>query len=111
MSLAEEIERLQALRNSGALSDQEFARAKEQLLGASTAAGNGQNFLRTFRRSAHDRWLGGVCGGLGESRPVRAWWWRVAFCVSVLFAGFGVVLYILLWIFAPAAPRSPDERR
>ena len=63
MGLAEEIEKLHALRNSGALSDQEFARAKEQLLrGDTPAAGNGQNVLRAFRRSAHDRWLGGVCG-------------------------------------------------
>jgi phage shock protein C len=106
MSLAEEIERLHALRKNGALSDQEFARAKEQLLSAATpAAGSGQNFLQTFRRSAHDRWLGGVCGGLGELTPVPAWCWRVLFCLSVLFAGFGVILYILLWIFVPAAQR------
>ena len=107
MSLAEEIERLEALRKSGALSDQEFARAKEQLLGGGTpAAGGGQNVLRAFRRSARDRWIGGVCGGLGEYTPVPAWCWRLLFCVSVLFAGFGVILYILLWIFAPAA-QSP----
>ena len=107
MGLAEDIEKLQALHNSGALSDQEFARAKEQLLGGATpAAGNGQNILRVFRRSAHDRWLGGVCGGLGECTPVPAWCWRVLFCVSVLFAGFGIILYLLLWIFAPAAQGS-----
>jgi phage shock protein PspC (stress-responsive transcriptional regulator) len=107
MGLAEEIEKLQALRNGGALSEHEFARAKEQLLsGAAPAVGNGQNALQAFRRSAHDRLLGGVCGGLGESTPVPAWCWRVLFCVSVLFVGFGVLLYILLWIFAPAA-QSP----
>ncbi len=107
MGLAEEIERLQALRNKGALSDQEFARAKELLLsGATPAAASGQNVLRAFRRSARDKWIGGVCGGLGEYTPVPAWCWRLLFCVSVLFAGFGVILYILLWIFAPAA-QSP----
>jgi phage shock protein PspC (stress-responsive transcriptional regulator) len=104
VGLAEEIERLEALRKSGALSEHEFARAKEQLLsGAGPAAGSGQNVLRTFRRSARDRWIGGVCGGLGEYTPVPAWCWRLLFCVSVLFVGFGVILYILLWIFAPAA--------
>ena len=104
MGLANEMEKLHALRNSGALSDQEFARAKEQLLGgAPPRPGDGQNVLRTFRRSAQDRWLGGVCGGLGECTPVPAWCWRVLFCVSVLFVGFGVILYVLLWIFAPAA--------
>ena len=105
MGLAEEIERLRALRQSGALSEQEFARAKEQLLsGGIPAAGGGQNVLRAFRRSARDRWIGGVCGGLGEYTPVPAWCWRLLFCVSVLFVGFGVILYILLRIFAPAAP-------
>ncbi len=104
MGLAEEIERLQALRNSGVLSDEEFARAKERLLsGATLGDGSGQNILRRFRRSARDRWVGGVCGGLGECTPVPAWCWRVLFCVSVLFVGFGVILYVLLWIFAPAA--------
>ena len=106
MGLAQEMERLHALRNSGALSDQEFARAKEQILsGATPAAGNSQNLLRAFRRSTHDRWIGGVCGGLGEYTSVPPWCWRVLFCLSVLFVGFGVILYVLLWIFAPAAQK------
>lgn len=107
MGLADEIERLQTLRENGALSDQEFARAKELLLsGAAPAAGSGRNVLRAFRRSAKDRWFGGVCGGLGEHTPVPAWCWRVLFCLSVLFAGFGVILYILLWIFVPAVQEA-----
>jgi phage shock protein PspC (stress-responsive transcriptional regulator) len=97
MSIAEEIERLEALRKNGSLTDQEFARAKEKLLGG----GSAQNILKTFRRSAKDSWLGGVCGGLGEQTSIPSWCWRVMFCAAVIFLGFGVLLYILIWIFAP----------
>jgi len=97
MSLAEEIERLEALRRNGSLSDKEFARAKERMLGG----GANQNLLKTFRRSGRDVWLGGVCGGLGEHTSIPSWCWRVMFCAAVIFLGFGVLLYILIWIFAP----------
>ncbi|MDY0044762.1 MAG: PspC domain-containing protein [Syntrophales bacterium] len=58
-------------------------------------------WLRNLTRSSEDRWIGGVCGGLGEHTPLPSWVWRLAFCLCVIFFGFGVVLYILLWIFVP----------
>jgi len=45
--------------------------------------------------------LGGVCGGLGEHSPVPSWVCRVLTVLLALVWGFGVVLYILLWIFMP----------
>ena len=41
MGVADEIEKLQRLHQSGALSDEEFARAKDRLLGAPSPAGAG----------------------------------------------------------------------
>jgi phage shock protein C len=100
MSVAEEIEKLQALRDRGALSEAEFAQAKARSLGA-TPATAANSFLHRLRRSTRDHVIGGVCGGLGEHTDLPSWAWRVIFCVAVLYFGIGLLLYLLLWIFIP----------
>jgi phage shock protein PspC (stress-responsive transcriptional regulator) len=118
MSVADEIERLQALRDRGALSEAEFAQAKARALGGAAPEGAaaapeaapaaarkapGDSFLHRLRRSTRDHVIGGVCGGLGEATDLPSWAWRVIFCVAVLYFGVGLLLYLLLWIFIPAA--------
>ena len=112
MNVSEEIKRLHELHLAGALSDTEFAQAKAKLLGGirpdqpNTAFDDGpandlvQEFSR-LRRSRGDRWLGGVCGGLGRASGMEAWIWRLVFVLFTLTFGFGVVIYLLLWIFVP----------
>jgi phage shock protein C len=101
MTVAEELERLQGLRERGSLTDQEYAQAKARVLGAAAAH---PGFLHRLSLSATDRVIGGVCGGLGAHTGLPSWAWRVIFCVSVLYAGIGLLFYILLWIFIPAQP-------
>ena len=106
MSIAEELERLQALRDRGTISDDEFARAKAQVLGESAvprSAGH-RSFLQQLARSRSDRIIGGVCGGLGHSTDLPSWAWRVIFCLTLLYFGAGLLIYILLWIFLPQEP-------
>ncbi|MFL6659959.1 MAG: PspC domain-containing protein [Massilia sp.] len=115
MNISDEIKRLHELHQAGALSQAEFEAAKAKLLNASVDlnkgaasgstrsdfAGDLGNDLSRLRRSRDDRWLGGVCGGLGRVSGVEAWVWRLVFTLCVLFAGFGVFIYLLLWIFVP----------
>jgi phage shock protein PspC (stress-responsive transcriptional regulator) len=103
MSVAEEIKRLHELHQAGALSDEEFAQAKARLLNqeASAPGENIANDITRLRRSQSDRWLGGVCGGLGKVTGVESWIWRLLFVLFVLTFGFGLAIYILLWIFVP----------
>ncbi|HEX3943458.1 MAG TPA: PspC domain-containing protein [Rhizomicrobium sp.] len=104
MSLGDELSKLAELRASGALTEEEFTRAKERLLNAArshdpeplTAAVN------SFRRSRNDRWIGGVCGGIARSTAVESWVWRLLFTVLFLCAGAGLLVYLLLWIFVPS---------
>ena len=119
MSVAEEIERLQALRDRGSLSEAEFAQAKARALGGApegsggtppppasapaARSGAGGSFLHRLRRSTRDNLIGGVCGGLGEHTDLPSWAWRVIFCIAVLYFGVGLLLYLLLWIFIPLA--------
>ncbi len=109
MSLSEELGKLGELHQRGALSDAEFTRAKAQVLGEALPGRQSQGAaaLNTLRRSRSDRWLGGVCGGLAELTGMSAWIWRLVFAVSVLCAGTGVAIYVLLWIFVPDARNGP----
>ena len=104
MSLSDELSKLAELRASGTLTEQEFTRAKERLLNAEhphepeplSAAVN------SFRRSRNDRWIGGVCGGIGRSTAVESRVWRLLFAVMFLCFGAGLLVYLLLWIFVPS---------
>ncbi len=97
MGITDQLERLQALRTSGALNDAEFERAKARVLTGEPPA---PDFAK-LRRSRSDRWLGGVCGGIAMLTGVDTWIWRLLLTVLAMFGGTGVLLYILLWIFVP----------
>lgn len=68
------------------------------------------NWLQNFARSRKDRWIGGVCGGLGEHTPVPSWTWRLIFTLFLLMWGTGLLFYILLWIFVPENPADEDTQ-
>jgi phage shock protein PspC (stress-responsive transcriptional regulator) len=65
----------------------------------------GNNFLQKLTKSQQDKWIGGVCGGLGEHTSIPAWCWRFLFSVTFFFWGFGLIFYLLLWIFVPAGEK------
>jgi phage shock protein C len=55
-----------------------------------------------LRRSNRDRWLGGVCGGLGEFFGLSSFWFRLLFFILFLPGGApGLLPYVLLWIIIP----------
>jgi phage shock protein C len=66
------------------------------------------NWLRNLTKSASDKWIGGVCGGLGESSPIPSWAWRLLFVILVMCFGTGILLYILLWIFVPSKSKTQE---
>ena len=106
MNVSEEIKRLHELHQAGALSDEEFAQAKARLLSSSPPPRDGADLdlpgeLNRLRRSRSDRWLGGVCGGLAKASGMASWVWRLIFALFTVSFGFGLVVYLLLWIFVP----------
>jgi phage shock protein PspC (stress-responsive transcriptional regulator) len=104
MSLADELAKLGQLHAGGALSDDEFARAKARLLDARPsppALPPAVQAVNALRRNRTDKWLGGVCGGLAIATGVDSWIWRLLFALLALAGGAGVVLYVLLWLFVP----------
>jgi phage shock protein C len=63
-----------------------------------------QNWLRRLSKAKDDRWIGGVCGGLGKHTPLPSWTWRVMFSLLFFCFGTGLLIYILLWVFMPKEP-------
>lgn len=103
MAMSDELAKLADLHQRGVLSDEEFARAKARVLNGSAARAEAPvvHAVNSLRRSRDDRWLGGVCGGIGLLTGVAAWVWRVLFVLLAVCGGTGVLLYLLLWIFVP----------
>jgi phage shock protein C len=57
---------------------------------------------RALRRSRRNRWVAGVCGGLGEFFGIAPGWFRLAFLISLIPGGVpGLLAYVLLWIVVP----------
>jgi len=104
MSMVDEFERLAELHRSGALTDDEYGRAKEALLARQSSArpAGGVPRIDRLRRSASDRWIGGVCGGVGAYTGTESWIWRLLFVAALLMGGVGAAVYVLMWFFVPS---------
>lgn len=104
MSLVDEFERLAALHRSGALTDDEYERAKAALLDQTQRprVERGVRRIDRLRRSSADRWIGGVCGGIAAYTGTESWIWRLLFVAALLMGGVGAALYLLMWFFVPS---------
>ena len=48
-----------------------------------------------------DKMIGGVCAGLAEYLDIEPTIVRIVWVLMVLFAGFGILLYVILWLIMP----------
>src|SRR5256885_12123124 len=64
--------------------------------------------LKTAKKSSKDRWIGGVCGGLGAATQVPSWVWRAVLLFSALAFGVGLLLYVVLWICMPGGTTESE---
>jgi phage shock protein C len=118
MTMADELQKLQMLREQGALTEEEFSEAKRRVLdGAGSGEMNNKQESQTAKafnatipkalhgleRSLTDRWIGGVCGGLAASTGIPTWSWRILFILTAFLHGIGILMYVLLWVFVPLA--------
>ncbi|HTZ07079.1 MAG TPA: PspC domain-containing protein [Gaiellaceae bacterium] len=56
---------------------------------------------RRLTRDRDDRWLGGVCGGLGRYFDLNPVVYRIAFAALALAGGTGILLYVAAWLVIP----------
>jgi phage shock protein PspC (stress-responsive transcriptional regulator) len=56
---------------------------------------------RRFERSRDDRWIAGVCGGLGQYLGIDPVIVRLAFIAVTFVGGFGVIAYLAAFLLVP----------
>ena len=54
--------------------------------------------IKRLYRSRRDRWIFGVCGGIGEYFNLDPVLIRVLFVIFTLIFGSGILLYLLMWL-------------
>jgi len=64
------------------------------------------NPRRKLWRSATDRRIAGVCGGLAEYFDLDATLIRVVWVLLLLCGGTGLLAYIIMWVVVPLAPNA-----
>jgi phage shock protein C len=63
-------------------------------------------------RSKSNRWIGGVCGGLGDYFNVDPTAIRLLFVLASLLLGAvvgGIIVYAIMWILIPEEPAQSGE--
>lgn len=60
-------------------------------------------------RSRKERWLAGVCGGLGIYFGVDPTLVRVLLVILALTFGSGFLIYLVLWLIIPNEPETTGE--
>jgi len=61
------------------------------------------------RKVIDGKWVGGVSGGIAYAIGMPTWLVRVLWVAAVVCGGFGILLYVLLWIFMPAWETTPPD--
>ena len=59
-------------------------------------------------RSRGDRWIAGVCGGLGKHFSIDPILIRIGFIIAFFGYGAGLILYIILAIFIEEEPLNSE---
>lgn len=60
------------------------------------------NETRKLQRSTSNKMIAGVCAGIGKYFNLDPTIIRVLYVLMVFFAGFGILLYLILWLVIPS---------
>lgn len=60
-------------------------------------------------RDPDNKYIGGVCGGLGAYFQIDATLVRIIFLLTLFLGGGGLILYLVLWIVVPKARTMSDR--
>lgn len=70
---------------------------------------NNEPVKKRLYRDPDNKVLGGVCSGIGHYFGFDPVWLRVALALLLVFAGTGVLIYIILWIAIPEANSTAEK--
>lgn len=71
---------------------------------------DGSALTRTWYRLRHGKMIAGVCAGLAEQFGISVTALRLAaVLLTLLGAGWGLVVYVVLWVIMPYRDRDRDH--
>lgn len=90
---------------------EQVAGDEETLSGSSARTEDqyGETMKKRFFRNPDDKILGGVCSGISAYFDIDPIWMRLVFALSIIFAGTGLLIYIILWIIIPEAKTAGEK--
>ena len=81
--------------------DRATSRAHDAYMDDDTTTAAAPPRERRLERSRSDRWITGVCGGLGAYFGLDPILFRIAFIVLTVAGGAGLWLYLAAWLLLP----------
>lgn len=114
--LSEKITDARQVVNEGDIDDiivimgqpEDYADAEQEYSDASYSYTRNNASGKKLFRDGDDKFLGGVCSGVGHYFNIDVIWIRLAFIV-LLFSGFSPLIYIILWILLPEAKTTSEK--
>lgn len=114
--LSEKITDARQVVNEGDIEDiigimgqpEDYAEAEEAYNENTTYTKRRKNTSKKLFRDSNDKFLGGVCAGLGHFIGIDAIWVRLTFII-LLASGFSPLVYIILWILLPEAKTTAEK--
>lgn len=89
---------------------EDYAEAEEAYNENTSYSYNRNNSSKKMFRDGDDKFLGGVCSGLGHYFNIDVVWIRLAFLILTLAGfGFGIIGYIILWVILPEAKTTSEK--
>jgi phage shock protein PspC (stress-responsive transcriptional regulator) len=96
------------MMGEGAANEQRNAGGERSDKGPNWTMGDaGRRSGKRLFRDPEDKWVGGVLGGVGAYFNIDPLILRLIYLVF-LFLGFGIILYLILWIVVPKADSAAD---
>lgn len=80
----------------------------EEYISDKQAKRNRRMNKRIFRHP-DQKVIGGVCGGLASYFDTDPLWIRLIWAFAIIFAGFGLIIYIILWAIIPEAKTTAEK--
>ncbi|TYP98215.1 phage shock protein C (PspC) family protein [Tenacibaculum adriaticum] len=87
---------------------EDYAEAEEAYAETSSSYTRRKTTSKKLFRDGDDKFLGGVCSGLGHYLGIDAIWIRLAF-ILLTASGFSPLAYIILWILLPEAKSTAEK--
>jgi phage shock protein PspC (stress-responsive transcriptional regulator) len=88
---------------------EDYTEAKQEYSDANYSYNRNSTSGKKLFRDGDDKFLGGVASGIAHYLDLDTIWIRLGLLALLVFGGFGVLLYIFLWILLPEAKTTVEK--